>query len=64
MAKITLTTGRIVEVPVLANFFSMDSYNGGSVTLHWFDFTAQERLELAEAIKKAYLDRIQDKKEG
>ena len=64
MKKVTLTTGRTIELPILANFFYMESYNGRSVTLHWFDFTDEERLELAEAIRTAYLDRVQDKKEG
>lgn len=56
--SVVLKTGKTVKLPKMANFFRVQGFNC-EYELHWFDFTEEERKELAEAIGKVFRERKQ-----
>lgn len=49
-----LKSGKNIELPLLINYITVKGYDKDH-KFHWFDFTKEEREELANAIKDQYL---------
>lgn len=53
----TLSSGKKVQLPILANWLEFEGANGDLNRLHWLDFTETERDEIANAVARAYQSR-------